>query len=74
MAIVVALGTSWRSSSSRFAPNVGGEKAHAGDVAARPVEAGDEAVRDRVAAGREDDRHRRGCGLGRQRRNRCCRR
>ena len=69
MAIVVALGTSWRSSSSRFAPNTPLKKTHARDVAARPVEAGDEAVPDRVAPGREDDRHRRGCGLGRERRN-----
>ena len=44
------------------------EKAHARDIAARPVEAGDEAVPDRVAPGRKDDRHRRGCGLGRERR------
>ena len=34
----------------------------------RPVEAGDEAIPDRVAPGRKDDRHRRGCGLGRERR------
>ena len=68
-AIVVALGTSSRSSSSRFAPSSAGEKAHAGDVAARPVEAGDEAAADRVAADREDDRNRCGCGLGRQRRS-----
>ena len=47
-------------------PQHAAEKAHARDVAARPVEAGDEAVPDRVAAAREDDRHRRGCGLGRQ--------
>ena len=46
-----------------------GEKAHARDVAARPVEAGDQALLDRVAPAREDDRHRRGCGLGRERRN-----
>ena len=68
-AIVVALGTSWRSSSSRFAPNTPAKKTHARDVAARPVEAGDEAAPDRIAPGREDDRHRRGRGLGRERRN-----
>ena len=34
------------------------------DVATRPVEAGDETVADRVAPGREDDRDRRGRGLG----------
>ena len=52
-------------------PQHAGEKAHAGDVAARPVEAGDEAVPDRIAPGREDDRNRRGRGLGRERRNGC---
>ena len=40
--------------------------APARDVAARPIEAGDEAVPDRVAPGCKDDRHRRGCGLGHQ--------
>src|SRR5262249_53341995 len=40
------------------------DEADTGDVAARPVEAGDEAVPDWVAAGCEDDRYRRGCGLG----------
>ena len=49
-------------------PQHAAEKADARDVAARPVEAGDEAVPDRVAAGREDNRYRRGCGLGRERR------
>src|SRR5262249_45585340 len=39
-----------------------------GDVATWPVEVGDEASPDRVAPGRKDDRHRRGCGLGRERR------
>src|SRR5262249_54232372 len=33
-----------------------------------PVEAGDEANPDRVAPGHKDDRHRRGYGLGRERR------
>jgi hypothetical protein len=46
-----------------------GEKAHARDVATRPVKTGDEAQRNRVATGREDDGHRRGCGLGRERRD-----
>ena len=49
-------------------PQHAAEKAHAGDVAARPVEAGDQALLDRVAAAPEDDRHRRGCGLGGERR------
>jgi hypothetical protein len=43
-----------------------GEKTHACDVPARPVEACDKAVPDRVAPGGEDDRHRRGHGLGRE--------
>ena len=50
-------------------PQLAAEKADARDVAARPVEAGDKAVLDRVAAGREDDRDRRGCGLGCKRRS-----
>src|SRR5262249_3452786 len=41
-----------------------GEKGHARDVAARAVQAGDEATRDRVEPGRKDDRQRRGDGLG----------
>ena len=41
MAIVLALGTSRRSSSSRFAPNVASKEAHASDIAAWSVEAGD---------------------------------
>src|SRR5262245_55086448 len=36
-----------------------------GDVAARPIEARDETGLDRVYAGREDDRDRRGRGFGR---------
>jgi hypothetical protein len=36
--------------------------------AARPVEAGDETKLDGVPPGHKDDRHRRGCGLGRERR------
>ena len=46
-----------------------GDKDHARDVAARPVEAGNEAVADRIAPAREDDRHCRGRGLGRGHRN-----
>ena len=46
------------------------ENANAGDIAARPIEAGDEAALDRIVAAREDDRNRRGCRLGRQRRRR----
>jgi hypothetical protein len=45
-------------------PEVTGDESHAGEVSARPVEAGDEAVADRIAAGCEHDRHggRRGFG------------
>ena len=46
-------------------PKLHHHEADTGDVATWPVEAGDEAVADRIAAGCEDDRDRRGCGLGR---------
>src|SRR5262245_23628931 len=42
-------------------------EADTSDVAAGPVEVGDEAIPNRVAPGHKDDRHRRGCGLGRKR-------
>src|SRR5262249_10615748 len=42
------------------------EKAHAGRVAAGSVEACDEALDHRVAAGREYDWYRRSCSLGRE--------
>src|SRR5262245_24559287 len=51
-----------------FPRDLRGEEARAGDVAARPVEAGDEAERDRVAAGAEDDRDGGGRGFGGKRR------
>ena len=38
-------------------PEVAGDEGHAGEVGARPVEASDEAVAHRVAAGREHDRY-----------------
>src|SRR5262249_42429991 len=41
---------------------------HAGDVAARSVEAGNQPVHDRIAASRVYDRHRRGGSLGCERR------
>jgi len=47
-------------------PHNAAKKAHARDVATRTVQVGDEAVLDRVAPGHEDDRHRRGRGLGRE--------
>jgi hypothetical protein len=37
---------------------------HAGDIAARPVQAGDQSLLDRIAPSREDDRYGRGCGPG----------
>ena len=43
-----------------------GEQAHAGDVAAGPVHAGDKAERDRIAADEKHDRYGRGRGLCRQ--------
>ena len=46
-----------------------GEEGDARDIAARPVEAGDKSVLDRVAAETEDDRYRCGRGLGRERRD-----
>jgi hypothetical protein len=42
---------------------------HARDVAARPVQAGDKTLSDRIASGREHDRHTRGCALGRKHRH-----
>src|SRR5262249_9201306 len=50
-------------------PYFAGEKVHACDVAARPVEAGDEAPLNRIASAREDDWYCFGCGLGRECRN-----
>ena len=47
-------------------PQRPGEKANARHVATRPVEAGDEAIPDRVASGDEDDRNSRGRSLGRK--------
>src|SRR5262249_35624466 len=43
------------------------EEADTDDVATGPVEASDEAVLDGVAPRHEDDRHRRGCSLSRER-------
>jgi hypothetical protein len=53
---------------SAFFPQKGDTQRAPGGVAARPVEAGDEAEFDRVAPGHKDDRHRPGCGLGREHR------
>jgi hypothetical protein len=49
------------------------QRGHAGNIAARSVEAGNEANFHRVLGGREDDRNRRGCPLGGERR-RCAKR
>src|SRR5262249_8682189 len=38
-------------------PQLTGQESHAGDVATRPIEAGDEAIPDRVAPAHEHDRH-----------------
>jgi hypothetical protein len=43
------------------------DEANTSDVAAGPVEIGDEPLPNRVAPGHKDDRHHRGCGLGRER-------
>jgi hypothetical protein len=42
------------------------KRAHTGDVAARTMQAGDEAAPDGIGATHEDDRHGRGRRLGRQ--------
>ena len=44
-------------------PELGGDEADTCDITTRPVEARDEFVRDWIAAGYEDDRYRRRCGL-----------
>ena len=59
--ILVALGTSWRSKPSRFAPN-------SLTMAARPVKTSDKALPNRVTSGDEDDWYCRGCCPGRDRR------
>ena len=63
-AVTAALGTSSRSSPSALPPSTAVEKADPRDVAARPVEAGDKALLDRVATEREHDWNRRGRRLG----------
>ena len=45
-------------------PKISSEKRDAGDISARPVETGDEAELNRVAAACEDDRDRRSRRLG----------
>ena len=55
ISIAAALGTSWRSSSSRFVTYRGRKKADASRVTARSTDAVNEAVDYRVAAGHEHD-------------------
>ena len=62
--MVVAVGTSWRSKAKRF---VSIKKDSAGDVAAGPIQATNEAPANRIASIREDDWHCRGYGLSRKR-------
>ena len=64
--MMVAVGTTSCSSSSRFGPTSSVQGGHARDVAARPVEAGDKSELDRVAADLEDNRNCRGRRLCRQ--------
>ena len=52
-----------------FRAQIGSEKTYTGDIAARPVEAGDEAELDRVSTVRKYNRNRRGRRLGRERRS-----
>ena len=60
MARVVAFGMSWRKNiPAVFAPQCTGDKAHACDVAARPIQTGDKTVLDWIASGHEQNRHRR---------------
>ena len=63
-----AVGTNSCSNSSRFGAISTFALGHARDVAARPVQAGDEAKLDRVGAQFEDDRNSRGRRLCRERR------
>ena len=63
-----AVGSSSCRNCSRFGTDLHVRLGHAGDVAARPVKAGDEAELDRVAARFEDDRNGRGRRLRRKRR------
>src|SRR5262245_3512349 len=53
-------GTSSCNSSSLFGPRLGVQRDHAGSVAARPIEAGDQPGLDRIAAAAEHDGTRRG--------------
>ena len=63
---IPAPGTSSCSSPSPFGADSASNQLIAGHVAARPVEAGDQARPDRVSAAIEDDRDRRGRRFGRQ--------
>ena len=65
MAITAAFGTTSRNNASCLDSQDTGVKENTGDIAARSVESGYEAELDWVVAGREDDRYRRSCRLGR---------
>ena len=45
-------------------PDIGGQQADPGEIAARLIQAGDEAIPDRIAGGRENDRDCGRCCLG----------
>ena len=56
--------------SNPFGPQLPGHGTDAGDIAARPVEAGNQTCLDRIAAAAEDDWNGRSCRFGRGRRSR----
>ena len=60
----VAVGITSCSSSSRFGPSSATNDAHASEVAARSVEAGNKPTLDRIEPAEKNDRNRRGCRLG----------
>ena len=66
--MVAAVGTSWRSMSSRLAPRSPDTKLTPVTLPPGRLRSGDQPVHDRIAAGREYDRHGRGGSLGRERR------
>src|SRR5215467_9841734 len=69
----VDVGNSSCKSPSRLATQLVAHGVDTGDVAARSAEALDKAKLNRVQAEAEDDRNRRGCGFGRERRGRAAR-
>jgi hypothetical protein len=63
--MTVAVGTQFVQQGQPLRRQLCVQQAHAGEVAARPVQAGDKAELDRVEAHDEHDRNSRGGGLGR---------